>query len=65
MKVSAVESNESIRRYHEVLERRRLDEIAFRRKEEIRQVDQRREEEKVQRARRLGLDKGQNVDISV
>jgi hypothetical protein len=65
MKVSTVESNESIRRYHEVLERRRLDEIAFRRKEEIRQVDQRREEEKVQRARRLGLDKGQNVDISV
>ena len=65
MKVSTVESNESICRYHEVLERRRLDEIAFRRKEEIRQVDQRREEEKVQRARRLGLDKGQNVDISV
>jgi hypothetical protein len=65
VKVSTVESNESIRRYHEVLERRRLDEIAFRRKEEIRQVDQRREEEKVQRARRLGLDKGQNVDISV
>jgi hypothetical protein len=65
MKVSTVESNESIRRYHEVLERQRLDEIAFRRKEEIRQVDQRREEEKVQRARRLGLDKGQNVDISV
>lgn len=65
MKVSAVDSSESIKRYQEVLDRRREEEMRACRQEEIRQIDQRREEEKVQRARRLGLDKGQHVDISV
>lgn len=65
MRVDAVDNNASIRRYHEVLARRHDEEMASRRKEQIRQTEQRQEEERVQAARRLGLDKGQHVDISV
>lgn len=60
--IKAAAINTSLQNYNLMIERRRIDEAAAKRKEEVRKIDERQDYDRVQKARRLGLDRGQNFD---
>jgi hypothetical protein len=63
MKINSISNQQQLERYQEIVSQRRFDEARLQR-----QLDEKKKADqaycdRVERARRLGLDKGQNVDI--
>jgi hypothetical protein len=63
MKVNSISHQQQLERYQEILRQKRFDEERLHRQAEEKKKADRTYYDRVERARRLGLDKGQNVDI--
>jgi hypothetical protein len=63
MKINSISQQQQLERYQEIVCQRRFDEARLLRQAEEKKKADQTYYDRVERARRLGLDKGQNVDI--
>ena len=63
MKINSISQQQQLERYQEIVSQRRFDEARLLRQAEEKKKADQTYYDRVERARRLGLDKGQNVDI--
>jgi hypothetical protein len=63
MKINSISNQQQLERYQAIVSQRRCDEARLQRQLEEKKKADLVYYDRVERARRLGLDKGQNVDI--
>ena len=63
MKINSISQQQQLERYQEIVSQRRFDEARLLRQAEEKKKADETYYNRVERARRLGLDKGQNVDM--